>query len=116
MSASPSPTMPEPAMKNAEHTASDSHVLKLTGELTIYRAADVALELVSALERYHDLDIDLSEVSDLDSAGVQLLLQARREASVRGRKLRLSSHSAAVQEVFERLNLAGHFAVDSTPA
>jgi anti-anti-sigma regulatory factor len=46
----------------------------------------------------------------MDSAGVQLLLAARRSARESGRALVLGGRSPAVAEVFETLQLASHFA------
>ncbi len=81
----------------------------LDGELTIYRAAELKVVLQDALAAGADLELDLSAVVELDSAGVQLLMLAKRSAHQAGAALRLVSHSAAVQEVFELFNLAPHF-------
>jgi anti-sigma B factor antagonist len=84
--------------------------LRLDGELTIYRAAELKAELLEALEAAPDaLEVDLSGVSEIDSAGVQLLMLAKRRAQAVQRTLRLVGHSAAVVEVFELLDLAAFF-------
>jgi anti-sigma B factor antagonist len=82
---------------------------RLDGELTIYRAAELRVALQAALAPAGDLELDLSGVTELDSAGVQLLLSAKKTAAATQRRLRLVNHSAAVLDVFELLNLAGHF-------
>jgi anti-anti-sigma factor len=56
-----------------------------------------------------ELEIDLSQVSELDGAGLQQLLLAKREATRVGNTLRLVSHSRAVLEVFDLCNLAAFF-------
>jgi anti-anti-sigma factor len=82
------------------------NTLKIEGELTIFRAE----ELKPAILCTPPLDeIDLSGVTDLDSAGLQLLMQAKKTALAQQRDVRLSGHSAAVLEVFELLNVAGYF-------
>jgi len=84
----------------------DPTVLRIEGELTIFRA----LELKDALlSEPMPLEIDLSGVTELDSAGVQLLLLAKKTAQAAQRELRLVAHSPAVIEVFELLNLAALF-------
>ena len=86
---------------------------RIEGELTIYRAAELAASLKAALEGVaagDALDIDLAEVTEMDSAGVQLLMAARRSARDTQRTLRLLGHSPAVREVFDTLRLAAHFA------
>lgn len=94
--------------------------LPLDGELTIFRAAEVAALLQAAIaglgaDGDAELELDLAAVTALDSAGVQLLLAAKKSAQAKGGALRVTGHSAAVLEVFDRLNLAGHFG-DVQPA
>jgi anti-anti-sigma factor len=83
--------------------------LQLDGELTIYRAAELKPQLLQALVPGAALELDLSEVSELDSAGVQLLLLAEREARAQGGTLRLAAASAPVGEVLALLGLQTHF-------
>lgn len=83
--------------------------LVLDGELTIYRAAELKPLIVDALQAGGTLEIDLRGVSEIDSAGVQLLMLAKREAQSRGGKLHLVGHSPAVLDVFELLDLAAFF-------
>jgi anti-anti-sigma factor len=84
--------------------------IALEGELTIYRAAELRDQLMSALSQAPEgLEIDLSSVVELDSAGVQLLMAAKRAAGSTGRALALSGHSQAVVDVFELMDLAAFF-------
>ena len=90
----------------------NSSLLRIDGELTIYRAAELAAAMKTALAAVADggvLEVDLSEVAELDSAGVQLLLAARRSAVESGRALRLTARSAPVDEVLAILRLTAHF-------
>lgn len=84
-------------------------VLSIEGEMTIYRAVELKQTLLAALEREGRLEIDLSGVAEIDSAGVQLLMLTRRSAQERGRELRLVHHSHAVLEVFELFGLGACF-------
>jgi anti-sigma B factor antagonist len=83
--------------------------LRLEGELTIYRAAELKRALVEAVAGPGPLEVDLSTVTELDTAGVQLLLMACRAAREGNKRLRLVAQSAAVTEVFDLMNLASHF-------
>jgi len=84
--------------------------LRIEGELTIYTAADTKTRLVEALAAAdRGLDIDLAEVSEIDSAGLQLLLLAKREAAARGGEVALVNHSAAVLECFDLCNMTATF-------
>lgn len=86
-------------------------VLRLAGEMTIYQAAEQKQELVQALAEAGSglLEIDLSAVSEIDVAGLQLLLAARNACERRGSPLRLIEPSPAVREVFALANAAAHF-------
>ena len=97
---------------------SDMATLRIDGELTIYRAAELcdALKTVMAgVPGGHELEVDLSDVTEMDSAGVQLLVAAKKTARASGRELHVTGRSPAVEEVFGTLRLAGHFADVSSP-
>jgi anti-sigma B factor antagonist len=79
------------------------------GELTIYRANELKQIFLSALDGADTLVIDLSAVTEIDSAGVQLLMMASAAAREAGCELRLIGHSPAVREVFDLLDLASYF-------
>ena len=83
--------------------------LRIEGELTIYRAAELKDTLLAAVALHETLDLDLSAVAEFDTAGVQLLLLAKRAAAARGRTVRLVGHSTPVIDVFELLDLSHHF-------
>lgn len=82
------------------------NVLKIDGEFTIFRAAELKPVLLASPPV---TEIDLSGVTDLDTAGVQLLMLAKKSALAQGRDLRLTGHSPAVMDVFELLNVAAYF-------
>lgn len=79
---------------------------RLLGELTIYAAAALKPALLNAVAAEPRLELDLSGVTELDSAGVQLLLLAKREAARTGGALQLAGHSEAVLEVINLLNIS----------
>ena len=79
-------------------------------ELTIYTAQtlkETFLNLCNA--SVSELVIDLSSVTELDSAGLQLLLWLKAESKKRAFDLRLIGHSQAIMEVFELLKLSMYF-------
>ena len=79
--------------------------LAVEGEMTIYRAAELKPALLD-LVRMHDAPaLDLSAVTEFDSAGLQLLLVARQEAATLGKTLRVQDASAAVRDVFALLGV-----------
>ena len=80
--------------------------LALGDELTIVTAAQTRDRITPYLAAATDLELDLSEVSDIDTAGLQLLLMARREAERRGATVTLADPSPAVQDLFEFTHLS----------
>jgi anti-sigma B factor antagonist len=90
-------------------TAADAAPLRIDGEMTIYTAADLKNRIVAALGAASTLEIDLSEVSEIDSAGLQLLMLAKREAAAQGKQVALVGHSHAVIECFDLCNVTATF-------
>lgn len=87
-----------------------SNTLSIEGELTIFRAAELRTQLITALgDAGSTLELNLTGVTEMDSAGVQLLMAAKKSAHVTQQELRLVGHSPAVLDVFERMDLAAHF-------
>ncbi len=82
--------------------------LAMSGEMTIYTAAELKSELAPHLSQAQ-IEIDLSEVSEMDSAGLQLLILAKREALKDDRVLHLTKHSQAVLDVLDICNMAAYF-------
>jgi anti-sigma B factor antagonist len=83
--------------------------IAIDGELTIYRAADLKVTVLEALRKAPVLEIDLSGVTELDTAGLQVLMLAKNTAAADKRELRLLNHSPAVVEIVEMLNLGAFF-------
>ena len=89
---------------------SSRRVLVLEGELTIYGAAELQTRLIAALaDAPEGLEIDLSGVTELDSAGVQLLMATHRAARASDRTVTLCAPSDAVRDVFALFDLASFF-------
>jgi anti-sigma B factor antagonist len=84
-------------------------LLQISGDMTIYTAAILKQELMQHLSKPCEREIDLSEVSEMDSAGLQLLIMAKREAEQHKKPLLLTRHSHAVLEVMDICNMAAYF-------
>ena len=83
--------------------------ISIEGEMTIYRAADLKVTVLEALRKTRVLEIDLSGITELDTAGLQVLMLAKQTAGADQRELRLLQHSPAVMEIFEMLDLVAFF-------
>jgi len=78
-------------------------------DMTIYNAAAQKPMLLEALDDCQELDLDLSQVSEMDTAGFQVLLLAKREALKTNKIMRLTAHSKAVTELLDLYNMASYF-------
>ena len=87
----------------------DVNRIAIEGEMTIYRAADLKVTVLEALRKARVLEIDLSGITELDIAGLQVLMLAKQAAAADQRELRLLRHSPAVMEIFEMLDLVAFF-------
>ncbi|MBI4985939.1 MAG: STAS domain-containing protein [Rhodocyclales bacterium] len=83
--------------------------LTLQDDLTIYNAVESKRQLLDAVRAAKTLELDLSQIQEMDSAGFQLLVLAKREAQRLGRSLRIVAHSPAVLEVIEFYNMVAYF-------
>lgn len=87
----------------------DTCRMRIDGEMSIYSAAEHKSQLLDHLTDCAEVELDLSGVEEMDSAGLQILLALKREADRLGRGLRLTNHSQAVFEVLELLNMQAYF-------
>ena len=81
-------------------------VLALAGELCWEDAPELKQVLLDALARTPRLELDLLNVTRLDTAGVQLLLMLHAEAQRCDKPLSWLGCSLAVEEVLELLGLS----------
>lgn len=96
-------------MARASRNKKTIHRLRPQGEITIYNAADMKTILLDTLQVHNKIEIDLAEVSELDTAGVQLLVLARREADKADKSLSLITPSEVVQEMLNLYHLTSYF-------
>ncbi len=90
-------------------THTDHALLMADGAFTIFEAAELKTELLAALQVDNDpLEIDLSDVQEVDSSGMQLLVMLKQEAARRNKRLIYSHHSPALISVIELLQLGSY--------
>jgi anti-anti-sigma factor len=78
-------------------------------DMNIYNSSEQKGMLLKALDGCQELDIDLSHVGEIDTAGFQILLLTKREALKSGKTVRLTGHSKAVTELIDLYNMASYF-------
>jgi anti-sigma B factor antagonist len=94
----------------ATQTTTDgaAHLI-LDGAMTIYNASEIKSQLLAGLNTASILELDLSHVNEMDTAGFQLLVMIKRESQRINRTVRIVAHSPAVQDVIEFFNMAAFF-------
>lgn len=83
--------------------------LHIQGDMTIRTAAAMKKALMKHIGKPCEREIELSEVGEIDTAGMQLLMLAKREAVRHGTPMRLIGHSPAVLAVIDTYKLAAYF-------
>lgn len=82
---------------------------RIEGELNIYIAHELKRRLLDQLSSADEMEINLSHVSEMDSAGFQVLCLVKREAVNNGKTLHFTSYSPAVAEVMGLYNMTAYF-------
>ncbi len=80
--------------------------IAVSGEMTIYSAAELKSKLLAAVAGSQSVECDLTEVSEFDSAGVQLLALLQRQVGAKGR-LSITGASETVRELLDLYRLSG---------
>ncbi len=84
-------------------------LLGLHGEFTIRHVARLKGEFLSYAEQYKGIALDLSGVSEIDSAGFQLLLLLKKYLTKLHGRLRLINHSLPVLKILDLYGAIGIF-------
>ena len=92
-------------MSSALQFDADTGCIRVVGELTIYQANAAAESLRSAFESGSLRQVDLAGVTELDTAGLQLLLMAERPPANGEAPVVLVNHSQPVRDVLELLGV-----------
>ena len=96
-------------MTNVKDKKPQTQPIVISGELTIYTALELKDTLLAGLATTDDLELDLSEVGEIDAAGLQLLVMIKQEAALLGKVIRFTGHSPVVVELLDLSGLAGFF-------
>lgn len=82
-------------------SAQGSRQIFINGELTIYTASEWRDKLINEMTGNDDIQLELAEVSEIDSAGLQLLLAVQRQAAGEGRQLHFGQCSSVVRALLD---------------
>ena len=77
--------------------------------MDIYSAPEIKRQLLEHLGSAVELEIDLAQVEEMDTAGFQVLYLIKREALKNNKVLRLTSPSPAAVEIMALYNMTAYF-------
>ena len=83
--------------------------LTIENDLTIFTVIEKKTSLLAFLNAGSDLEVDLSQVEEIDTAGLQVLILIKREAAKTGKSLKFVMHSKPVLDIIELANLTSAF-------
>ncbi|MGE3771309.1 MAG: lipid asymmetry maintenance protein MlaB [Gammaproteobacteria bacterium] len=81
--------------------------MSISGEMTIYSAGELKEALLAAVLGSDAVEVDLAQVNEFDTAGLQQLLLARREAARDGKSFSVREPSGAVSAVLDTYRMNG---------
>ena len=76
----------------------------LSGELTIYSVAEIKSALAEAMGKASEIEVDLAGVTEVDTAGLQLMLIVKRDP---GCDVRFVNHPPEILRLVDLANLGG---------
>lgn len=101
-------------MKITRKKNKETTTLSFEGELTIYHVAESKTELFANHERLTDkIALDLHNVSEIDTAGVQLLLFARIFFAKLHKTVFIAKSNEVVDSVLTKLDISSQFTFES---
>lgn len=80
-------------------------LLFIEGDMTARRAPELKDAILARLAHSQALEVDLAGVTEIDSAGVQLLLLAERTAQASHKAFNIVAPSPAVVSIFDLLRI-----------
>ncbi len=100
-----------------EVSREDHNILAVVqDEMTIYTALEQREQLLPLLGQCQQLELDLSAVAEMDSAGIQLLLLLKQEAERLQKPLLLKQPSELCKSLIELLRLEARLELTSDPS
>lgn len=85
------------------------HRVSLEGEFVISNAAVVREQLLNALNQHTTVEVSLANVTEFDSAGLQIMVAAKKYATSKNSQLTFIDHSENVVELLDLSQMTAFF-------
>lgn len=83
----------------------------IEGKMTSCMIDELQEAILPVIGRSREIEIDLSQVSEIDLAGLRLMVDAKLEAISLNRTLRFTGHSKPVADIMGMCNLGGFLGI-----
>lgn len=95
----------------AHETETDTSVFQMSieGEMTIFRAEELKEQILPLIAANEEIEIDLSKVTEIDGAGLQLMISVKLEAWQHEKTLRFVGHNALVAAAVDVCGMPNFF-------
>ena len=80
--------------------------IEIDTSLSIFNAASIHEKITEAYTKYESIEIDLKDITDCDTAGIQLLYSLQKSCLNNGKKISLINPSDAVTSALERMSMS----------
>jgi anti-sigma B factor antagonist len=103
-------------LKLAVQDHGDRATIQVAGEVDLATSPQLqAIQIDLVDQGFHQLIVDLEQVSFLDCAGIGMLVDARRRVQAHGGSLKLVRPAPLVRRVLEVTGMTAVFPIDSSP-
>ena len=96
-------------MITVTQSETDKCCLSVTEEMSIYNAAAFYDELKQYIDKYNTVELDLSQVNELDTSCFQVLLRSKLISQKENKNFQIVSHSDESKEIIDLLNVSSLF-------
>ena len=87
----------------------DVCLITLRGDLNIYNTPNFVNEISALFKSYNKIALDAGQVAEIDTAGLQTMIAAKKEAILNNKLFKIVNHSPAVIRLIDLLGLVGFF-------
>ena len=83
--------------------------VEIPGDMTIYEAGETRDLFKDALKKNNTINVNLSNVSEIDSSGIQLMVSLKKIADSKEKTVSFVYHSSAVVDLLDLFDLTSYF-------
>lgn len=80
--------------------------IEIDTSLSIFNAAKLHKKITEAYKKYKSIEIDLKDISECDTAGIQLLYSLKKSCLDAGKEISLTNPSDAVTDALDRMSMS----------